>query len=470
MVTKLWKKLKPVDLNSPEPERLVSFYESLFGMTFEALSEGKNSHYQGVHFNQMIRIRQKPEVNEPEVVVPQFVKFKLKVVFDTAFQKSLDQLRMDQPGQQPATSEQRSKRQWNHSVRDPDGNLIFMIPWPKGRLARFKQALIYALPFWMDFAVFKLVLQTKIVDRLSYSFDTIRVLNSDLRGFTHLMSSREGLYAINKRQYQKILEGQFFGLTFKDQQIYCFQAHDIMSTKSFKGRVIVLEVEHQKIQKAEVAIKGLDNGCHQMDFINDRLYIADTYNQRVTVFEENLKSYHHFYPLPKAKRFQYHQGYVHMNSISCYDGQIYLLLHNGWKKQSEIIRTDFRLNIQERSSLPGFGCHDIVFLEDDSYLVCNSAFGSVINGKNLVIEVGNMMTRGLSVDEETIAVGDSFYAIRLLRRYAPGNVYFYDRDYQFQAKLPVPAAPTDIRKIDGRDYAVSNYWLTKRTTLAPVSR
>jgi hypothetical protein len=149
-----------------------------------------------------------------------------------------------------------------------------------------------------------------------------------------------------------------------------------------------------------------------------------------------------------------------MNSIRARGDDIYLLLSHGVKEEgmrSEVLRTDKDFQVKERFYLPGKGCHDLLLLEDGSLLSCDSAGGSIIDRQGVVTWVGEMLTRGLSVGEEEVVVGDSFFAVRVRRRYAPGNIYFYNRAYELQSKLSLPAAPTEIRRIDGHDLAISNY-------------
>lgn len=98
----------------------------------------------------------------------------------------------------------------------------------------------------------------------------------------------------------------------------------------------------------------------------------------------------------------------------------------------------------------------MVFLEDGEWLICDSRGGNLINRHGVVVHVGELLTRDLSVDKDTVVVGESGYATRLGRRYVPGNVHFFDRDYQHLSSLRLPAAPTDIRKIDGNDLSLSN--------------
>ena len=349
---------------------------------------------------------------------------------------------------------------WMLTIRDPDGNLVsFRMrriraePKKPSPLTRVRAALAAVDP-----RMARLWLHTKAIDRFVYRTNSIRVLRRDLSGFTHLVTSREGLYAVRQDAWAKILNGLFFGLSVHQGSIYCFQSHDLIWTDTCKGRIIRLDLEGDRIGRAEVAAKGLANGCHQIDFVGDRLHVMDTYNQAVVRFSPDFRTRETFRPLGDSAGRDFAKGYAHMNSIIARDGRIHLLLHNGGLELgrcSEVIVTDHEFKVEDRYKLPGVGCHNIAILEDGRLLVCDSGGGGLIDREGAVLHVGDMLTRGLSVDDSTIAVGDSYYAVRIHRRYVPGNVHFFDRSFKRLAALPLPAAPTDIRKIDGRDLAIS---------------
>ncbi|KUI46682.1 hypothetical protein AU198_03715 [Mycobacterium sp. GA-1199] len=349
---------------------------------------------------------------------------------------------------------------------------------PKSRFGLFRHTVASTL------TDLKTVLNFKIVDRLVYRSSLVPVRNRDLTGYTHVVASREGLYAVNERQWMKIMGGVFFGVTIKDGCIYCYQAHDIYDTGillnriqfrgkplqlrgRLHGRVIKLEIEGNRIHRESVVIRGLHTNCHQMDFIGDKLHIIDTFCQKILRFNEAFELEEEFFPLGSEfagyktgpNRYIVPGGkYAHINSIVAEQGSIYLLLQNGLSngKFSELVQTDENFEMKNRFTVPGAGCHNVVFLEDGEWLVCDSRGGNLVNRHGVVTHVGELLTRGLSVDKDTVVVGESGYATRLGRRYVPGNVHFFDRSYNRLSSLRLPAAPTDIRRIDGRDLSLSN--------------
>jgi hypothetical protein len=312
-----------------------------------------------------------------------------------------------------------------------------------------------------------------VLDPLGYHFGIVRLRHPTLDGYTHLVASREGLYAINETSFVKVMTGQYFGLTYADGSHYAFQAlgpdrppPDGRELPPYRrGRIVRLDLRDSRIVGTAVTTTGLPTGIHQIDFIGGRLYLVDTYNSRILKLSADLTAIETaFHPGGYPPQDDWSAGYAHMNSIVGHGGRIHVLRHNGNPEQgmrpSEIIHCDDALNVLETTALNGHAAHNIVFLEDDSTLVCGSFAGELIDGRRVRVRVSNMYTRGLSVDAASVVVGSSFYAVRHgpdNRRYVPGRVHFFDRDYKPVAELTLPAAPTDIRRIDGRDLGLSDY-------------
>jgi len=300
----------------------------------------------------------------------------------------------------------------------------------------------------------------KFRDLADYYLDRVRLYPVDLTPFSHFVASREGLYAVGREGSAKVADGQFYGLTVRGSSVFLFGANDTVWSRSRRGRILKLQLAGGGVRSARVWAKGLDNGCHQIDFIAGDLHVVDTYNQAILrLGADGSKRTVHF-PIPPAGRDRWDEGYAHVNSIVAHGGELFLLKANGGTKtgkRSEVVRCTAELEPIETFSVPGLMCHNIVFLEDGEMLVCGSMEGTIVNRHKVVLRVGEMLTRGLSVDAETLVVGDSMFSTRHERRFVPGNVYFYDRDYRLQAQLAVPAAPTEIRRIDGRDLSLSDF-------------
>jgi hypothetical protein len=147
---------------------------------------------------------------------------------------------------------------------------------------------------------------------------------------------------------------------------------------------------------------------------------------------------------------------AHINSFLGVGDRIFVLCHNGHRKRpSEIIEFERDFRELNRIALPCEGCHDIVRLEDGSLLYCQSPMGRIGIAGGPTVQIDAFFTRGLAVRPERIAVGSSWFGARTMRRQLPGFVTFLDRDFRIVARVPLPAAPTQLRWLDGNDLSLS---------------
>jgi hypothetical protein len=294
----------------------------------------------------------------------------------------------------------------------------------------------------------------------AYDARTVRLVPHDLTGMTHLVATRRGLFAVNGAEHIRIAHGSFFGLTLRGNAIFAFEACDLAGLPTRRGRIVRLDRAGAQIAAASVMVDGLDNGCHQIDFIDGRLTVLDTQNQRVLRFDAGETDYEVVYPLPRMSRRAWSRGYVHANSLLQVEDRILLLLHNGFAytgRASEVAIFDPEWRELERWPLPGQNCHNLAVLEDGTLLSCGSAAGEIIGLGGPLAKISTMMTRGLSVDTGSIVVGASKFSARADRHAVPGAVTFLDRDWAVRSVVEMPGAPTDIRRLDGEDLGLSSF-------------
>ena len=280
----------------------------------------------------------------------------------------------------------------------------------------------------------------------------------DLAGFTHFVTSRQGLFAVSETAVAPIADGAYFGLTVRPGALYIFQHCDDAYATTNRGRIlrVTLDDRHLRALRIHILADGLDNGCHQIDFIAGRLYVVDTYNQCLRIFDPDFSLFDTRSPLPSVTRLAPDTTYAHMNSIIGRGEHIYVLLHKGGITPSEILCLSAGMTVANRIPLRGRGCHNIAVLEDGEILCCGSLDGTLITASGLEIPiVPRLMTRGLSVGERRIAAGSSLFGPRKTRAMLPGVISFLTRDYQIVAQVGLPASPTDIRRIDGCDLSLT---------------
>jgi hypothetical protein len=303
----------------------------------------------------------------------------------------------------------------------------------------------------------------------AYQSNNVRLVEHDLSGCSHLVSTRHGLFAISRQALRLVAHGLFYGLTLRPGggdggSVYAFEAGDRPRSPSARGRIVRFRKEGDRFVKAEVIATGLDNGCHQIDFVGDRLCVVDTYRQRVLRFDPDERAPAVLHPIPGAPAGDWANGYAHVNSIVADRDTILLMLHNGADRTgrtSEIARLNGDWRLVERIPVDGLGCHNIAVLEDGTLLACGSIEGGLISPGGPRIPVGALMTRGLSVGATEIAVGGSAFAARAARDAAgdegDGAVFFLDRDYRPLCRIAMPAPVMEVRRLDGQDRGLSAY-------------
>ena len=203
---------------------------------------------------------------------------------------------------------------------------------------------------------------------------------------------------------------------------------------------------------------GLHGGVHQIDFVGDRLFAVDTYRQQIVEIDEEWKNAVNHWPLPPTKDRD-SDIYAHINSLLFKDERFYIMMHNMGRKNSEILVTDANFQELSREPIEAEYGHDVVPLEDGSFMFCNSMKGELVVQGGPTTKVDALFTRGLSINEDEIVVGSSLFGDRIHRDLLPGFVTFMDRDYRRTGRLHIEASPTQIRRLDGWDYSLSNYHL-----------
>ena len=285
----------------------------------------------------------------------------------------------------------------------------------------------------------------------AYADGTFRLVDGALAGFTHLVATRRGLFAIDERRFKLVAHGMFYGMTVARDAVYVFEACGLPRVRSQHGRIVRLTRDGDTLSDPQIIARDLDNGCHQMDFVGPELCLIDTANQRCILLlpdGSGLRIVPLFSPDAAAL------DYVHANSLLDLGDRIFVIFHNGSlrpERASELAVYDRSWNLIERRALLGEWCHSLALLEDGTILICGTRSGELITLDGLRLPVSDMLTRGLSVGRDRIAVGLSAYAGPDQRAAAAGAVLFLDRDYREVVRVDLPGAPTEIRSLMGPD-------------------
>ena len=147
--------------------------------------------------------------------------------------------------------------------------------------------------------------------------------------FTHAIASRDGLFFANRDRFTLVAEGQFFGMTLRGDDLYCFEAGDQPWVPSRLGRIVRFGRSGDGVGEREILVEGLDNGCHQIDFFAGSCFVVDTYNQLILEYDRDWRLAATHQPVPSVRLGEAGPDYFHINSFLGVDDSIFLLLHNG---------------------------------------------------------------------------------------------------------------------------------------------
>jgi hypothetical protein len=115
-----------------------------------------------------------------------------------------------------------------------------------------------------------------------------------------LVATKRGLYLIRNGNLYFLLPGEYYGLSSVDNNNwFAFQR---LRTR---GRIISFSLNGNGIKRVHSQIDSLSPGCHQIDFIQNKLYVTYTYNNRLLVFflnNKKLKLINTFYPSGTLKK------------------------------------------------------------------------------------------------------------------------------------------------------------------------
>jgi hypothetical protein len=446
-----------VELHSPDPERLVRFYEQAISVQFTSTTFPLPAYVAELGTGALI-ISKLPD-NASQTVT-------LMVMSQNAKLPEGERYFLFPPRPLCGLLFER----YASRVQDPDGNHVAAVASMENVFGQIstvstfrgllRAAREYGLVCLDRFRRKVRSWKDELLDWYEYKANRVTLVHRNISQFTHIVASREGLFVVNSKSYQRVLRGRFFGTTIKDGAIYCFQSCG--KEEADKGRLLKISMSSGKISSIDVIAKGLDDGCHQIDFVGEDLLVVDCYNGRILQIKPGVPGHKAHYPLGELSRSVARDEY-HMNSLAAHpDGTLWLLLHNTAKKHSEVVVLDSQFQVVRRFFVDAGSAHNIVFTNDTAeYLIADSSRGRVITSQGVVVDTGLMMLRGISLDEQSCVVGDSFFATRLFRRYVPGRVHFFDRaTWKCTSSLSIPAAPTEIRRIDGKDFSISNYCLS----------
>ncbi|MDA9830237.1 hypothetical protein N9C66_02760 [Akkermansiaceae bacterium] len=266
----------------------------------------------------------------------------------------------------------------------------------------------------------------------------------------------------------RISKHSTYGITHKEDRWYVFEK--IKTRLKPTGRIISFRWEDDNMKEKKVEIPLLDPEIHQIDWIDDELFITDTRNNRLATYIRNgskLTLSREAWPFGRLKNGAQSDNYVHLNSIHRgSDNKIRLLLHNQTiktKKKSELAILTEELECNERISLDANSGHNIIFTKETE-LTCDSFGSRLIRNRSVFITLDRYL-RGLALNDSSLLIGGSQVAIGL-KRGSPNSVgkifhlnLFNQGSQSLLSELHLKGYGNiyEVRIISNRDLSMSNF-------------
>lgn len=283
--------------------------------------------------------------------------------------------------------------------------------------------------------------------RVAYARGQVRVADPDIAGFSWLVASPQGVFAVGLNGVKQVIHGWFFGIIRHGDMLFLFENCGMRDLSVTMGRVIRLRLRDGQLTEPEVLATGLHNNCHQLALIDGFLCVVDTANQTILRFTPSGEAVDVKRPFPPALPNDTSGAYLHLNALAKVGDRIALMLHNGKalpEKPSELAWFDRDWNLLSRQPLQGHSCHDIVADKHGVLWHTDSMAGDLIGSDGTRIDVTNeLMTRAIAFRGEHVLVGMSTFGPRHLRDNLRGAVVIFDRAFNRVAQIELRGAPTD---------------------------
>ncbi len=270
-----------------------------------------------------------------------------------------------------------------------------------------------------------------------------------------------------------------YGLTRDKYGTYWFAQRDASVVKRFRLLDGGCEGLEQPLDLRRFLPAGAAKyGIHGMDFIDDELYILDTYNNRCLVgrYSDSLRELRIervIYPrgMHKLVGEYLKNGYHgHFNAVYRNGDYLYLLAHNNTMKTERLsdLYVYYKDTLQVAGVVNGVGnsCHDIVVDASGLMYVCDSGNSGVTvfdgNKFNTVWRDNRSktFTRGLAMNDDINIIGGSFRADDHEGRLIADSLLFVtDKNFELKCALKLlGVGQVHQVRLTGLDYGYSNTW------------
>jgi len=279
-----------------------------------------------------------------------------------------------------------------------------------------------------------------------------------------LINTSGGLLYLHQNAIHRLSSSYGYGITIQRKQIY---VHQEIGDSS---RIVAYRISDRfgapTLKEPRLVVSGLPRGIHQIDILDEELFIADAFLSRIFVYSLQGRLLRSASPGGKITKKNKPVTDFHFNSLYVTKDVVYLLAHNGTRKQEKnsqiFILNRKTLKILDIVELPAFKAHNIIPIENH-FLYCDSQRGTVNLGESILLPKRDYFLRGLALTKQHLIVGGSDRLKRIHR--SSGNAAIYILTHEGEIKQEI------VLKKMGQIFeirAVHNDWSLSQHYPAPL--
>lgn len=243
-----------------------------------------------------------------------------------------------------------------------------------------------------------------------------------------LFSTTTGLWLLHDNSIQRLTIGSCYGITRDNERWFLSQRVGNFSRIISFRLVIPQSRDTPSIKDTKVELAGLSLNIHQIDLIDNLLYLVDTIKNRIIIVHKGHKK-KIIYPNHLKKQWCPSERNNHFNSLYITNDLAYVVAHNGFIKpkiNSQIYvltRTNYR--VKEIINIDSQDAHNIVYFKKD-LMYCDSGRGLLIHGDKPFFSDPKHFLRGLAITRKSIVLGGSQIIERSKRAMSDSVLWFLD--------------------------------------------
>lgn len=246
-----------------------------------------------------------------------------------------------------------------------------------------------------------------------------------------LAGTQSGLLYVEEGRAWRLQGGSVYGLASNRNSRWWYVFQRV--PESF-GRL--LKVDLQKGTARSLA-GFLSTGVHQVDVVDGRVIVMDTYHNGIVHYSDRGKRLRAVYPSGPVTDGRASANYRHFNSVFAAPDAVYVVAHN----QSAKTGMDSEIFVLDRSWRPlraipteSGSAHNVAEI-DGVLWHCDSRGGGLVVGREPVFQEEGLFTRGLAVNRTHVLVGGSQITEREQRGRTDGEVIVLNRSFEPLGRL-----------------------------------